>query len=104
MEGSSSTFAVGALVRIKKGVVVPKHPKIRIGGWLGTVSQVSGRVRLVQWHPAFREAVRPIYHNCLEQSGDGWLQAMWLPESALEGDPGEPLAIERCEQADTRHG
>lgn len=92
-ERISKRFSVGSLVRVKKGVTAPNNPELPLGGWLGTIAQVSGTLCLVHWSGATLETVRPmLYHGC-EKNGVG-LRTMWLQETALEGDPGEPLCIE----------
>jgi hypothetical protein len=86
-------FAVGSLIRVKTGVTAPNYPNMPLGGWLGTVSQVSGGMCLVKGSGAPFDAIPPIYHQWCELEGVD-IDATWLQEVALEGDPGEPLCIE----------
>ena len=79
-------FAVGSLVRARKGTVSPDRPDLPLGGWCGTVPQVGGGLRLVRWSEATLETVRSL--------GNQTDDAMWLQEAALEADPGEPLCLE----------
>ena len=89
----SRRFAVGSLVRVKKDVVDLNNPELPIGGWLGTVSQVSGTSYLVQWSGATLEAARHRYHG----KDDDGCPATWLEEATLEGDPGEPICVQSGE-------
>jgi hypothetical protein len=94
-EQNRPQFAAKSLVRAKAVVTAPDHPDLPIGGWLGTVSQIRRGMCLVHWNQATQEAVRPIHQQRLPQDDRKCLTAMWLPETALEGDPGEPLCIDR---------
>src|SRR5436853_614499 len=40
---ASARFAVGALVRVRAGTVVPDFADIPLGGWAGTISEVDTR-------------------------------------------------------------
>jgi hypothetical protein len=84
-------FAVGSQVRVKKGVTASKVP---LGGWCGTVYEVSGTVCLVHWNEATLEAIHSIHRERWQQDGVDF-QVMWLQENVLEVDPGEPLCIEQ---------
>jgi hypothetical protein len=79
---------------VKFGVTAPDLP---VGGWVGTVSQVRGEMCLVAWSEATQRAVRSVHRRRLKQIDIALVVAMWLPETALQGDPGEPLCIERTE-------
>ena len=97
-DGMVPKFAVGSQVWVKKGVVDPNHPDVSLGGWCGTVSQVSGAICLVRWSGATLEAV----HSSHPQNGID--DAMWLQEAALEADPREPVYIEQGEAAGAKRG
>ena len=86
----SRRFAVGSMVRVKKNVVDPNNPELPIGGWLGTVSEVSGTLCLVQWSEATLVAFGR--RRCGNDEKDR--PATWLEETMLEADPGEPICVE----------
>ena len=85
-DGTLPKFAVGSRVRAKKGRTAPNDPDIPLGGWLGTVSQVSGTIYLVQWSSESLEAAAPIYHERWRRDGVDF-RAVWLQENSLEADP-----------------
>ena len=89
-DGTLPKFAVGSRVRAKKGVTAPNDPDVPLGGWLGTVSQVSGSIYLVHWSGKTLEAAGPTGHERWQRDG-GDFRAVWLQEKALEADPGTPL-------------
>ena len=92
-EGIPKKFAVGSMVRVKKGVTAPGCPKVPLGGWVGTVSQISGSTCLIKWSMATLEAIPIVYRELCQEAGVD-IDAMWLQDAVLEGDPGEPLCIE----------
>lgn len=92
-EGTPKKFAVGSMIRVKKGVIAPNCPKVPLGGWVGIVSQLSGSTCLIKWSMATLEAIPIIYRNLCKEAGVD-IDAMWLQDVVLEGDPGEPLNIE----------
>lgn len=96
-------FAVGSLVRVWRGITAPNHPNVPIGGWLGTVSQTSGDACLIRWNGATLEAIPSCCRQWCERAGTD-IDAMWLQNMALEGDPGEPLCIEQAEQVGASNG
>ena len=89
-DGTLPKFAVGSRVRAKKGVTAPNDPDMPLGGWLGTVSQVSGSIYLVHWSGETLEAAGPHYRERWRREGVDF-RAVWLQEQALEADPGTPL-------------
>lgn len=98
-EGTQPRFAVGSRVRVRKGVTAPNDPQMPLGGWLGTVSQVSGAIYLVRWSGETLEAVGPACRQRWQRDGVD-LYAIWLHEKALEADPGDQLCIEQSHQTE----
>ena len=93
-EGTPKKFAIGSMIRVKKGVIAPNCPKVPVGGWVGTVSQLSGGRCLIKWGMATLEAIPIVYRELCQEAGVD-IHAMWLQDMVLEGDPGEPLCIDR---------
>lgn len=87
-------FAVGSHVRVKKSITAPSHTDMSLGGWCGTVYQVSGTVCFVHWNEATLKAIHPTLRERLRRDGVDF-QIMWLQENVLEVDPGEPLCLEQ---------
>jgi hypothetical protein len=102
-ERTPQEYAVGSLIRVQRGVTAPNNPDMPIGGWLGTVSQASGGICLVRWNGATLEAIPPVYRQWCERTGAD-INAMWLQNTVLEGDQGEPLCIEQGERVETSNG
>jgi hypothetical protein len=93
-EGTPEQFKIASLVRVKRSVAAPNDSNMPIGGWLGTVVQVSGNMCFVEWNEATRLAVHLAYRGRLGQGSCQCLQPLWLDAMALEADPGEPLRLE----------
>jgi hypothetical protein len=92
-------FAVGSQVRAKKGATAPNYSDMPLGGWRGTVSQVSGTIYLVRWSGETLAAAGPIYREQWRRDGVDF-RAMWLQEKALEADPQAASCVEPEEQVD----
>lgn len=91
-----SRFAIGDLVRVKAGAVDPDFPDIPLGGWKGTVTEISQDppLYLIRWDQQTLDAIHPVYRHRCERDGLD-CEAMYLPESELEPETGEPTAIEQ---------
>jgi hypothetical protein len=87
-------FAVGSQVRVKKGVTASNDTDMSLGGWCGTVYQVSGTVCFVHWNEATLKAIDLDHRERWQRDGEDF-QVMWLQDNVLEVDPGEPLCIEQ---------
>ena len=90
-------FALADAVRVKAGVLDPDYPDIPLGGWRGTITQiwpVTPPLYRVRWDRQTMEGMPPVYRKrCVR---DGFvLEEIWLSESDLEADRGEPLAMEQ---------
>ena len=82
-----AAFPLGTRVRVKAGTVDPDYPDMGLGGWVGTVSQVSQGIPalyLVRWN---RETLR--------KWNKFWRCEIWLSEDKLETDSGGPVSIEQ---------
>lgn len=90
-------FALADSVRVKSGVLDPDYPDIPLGGWRGTIAQiwpVTPPLYRIRWDRQTLEGMPPVYRKrCVR---DGFvLEEIWLSESDLEADRGEPLAMEQ---------
>lgn len=98
-------FAVGDMVRVRRGVVDPDFPDIPLGGWAGVVQEISRRgpshTYLIAWNDRTLEQMHPVHqHRCERDELDA--ESMWLADSDLEPDTGEPAPIEQPTQLITR--
>lgn len=100
---SPSRFSTGDLVRVKAGAVDPDFPDIPLGGWKGTVTEISEDppLYLIRWDQQTLDAIHPVYRHRCERDGLDCEQ-MYLPESELEPDAGEPTEIEQPTHVETR--
>lgn len=98
-------FAVGNLVRVKRGTPDPDFPVLTLGGWAGPVVEVDHTERpplyLIAWDQRTLAAMHPAYRERCEREG---LEAnqMWLKESELETDDGSAFEIEPWSDAALR--
>jgi len=90
---------------VKPGTTDPDFPDIPLGGWAGTVSEVDQRsnppLYLVEWNKHTLDQMHPVYRKRCERDGLG-VESMWLDESDLEPDTGEPARIEQPRSIVTR--
>ena len=91
-----SQFSIGDLVRVKAGAVDPDFPDIPLGGWKGTVKEISEEppLYLIRWDQRTLDQIHPVYRHRCERDGLA-CEEMYLPESELEPDTGEPTEIEQ---------
>lgn len=91
-------YAPGTAVRVKRGTTDPDCPDIPLGGWAGTVAEVDRRVNpptyLVEWNEYTLEHMHPVFRRRCERDDMDW-HIMWLQESELEPDAGEPVELEQ---------
>ena len=104
-ETPASRFRSGDKVRVKQGVRDPDFADIPLGGWVGTireVSQAKGEVTyLIAWHKATLRVMHPIYKKRCERDGLE-MESMWLGDADLEPDDGTRVAIEQPTQIVTK--
>ncbi len=82
-----AAFAIGTRVRVKAGTMDPDYHDMPLGGWVGTVTQVSRGTPdhyLVRWN-----------QETLQRWNKFWRREIWLSEDKLESDPGGPVCIEQ---------
>lgn len=91
-------FSVGSRVRVKPGITDPDFKDIPLGGWAGTTTQVDRRSNpptlLIEWNQSTLDHMHPVYRNRCERDGR-FLECLWLSESDVEPDSGEPILIEQ---------
>ncbi|MCE9567738.1 MAG: hypothetical protein K8U57_37535 [Planctomycetes bacterium] len=91
-------FSVGSKVRVKPGTTVPGFEDIPLGGWAGSITEVDQRSNpptySVEWNQYTLDHMHPIYCSRCERDGLT-LESMWLAETDLELDNGEPVVIEQ---------
>ena len=98
-------YAPRSRVRVKAGVLDPDFPDIPLGGWRGRVVEANGGekppVYLIEWDRQTVESAHPIYVKRCERDGlDG--DKMWLGESDIEQDSGDPVPMEQPVDIRTR--
>ena len=83
----SPRLAVGTRVRVKEGVVAPDIPEVSIGGWTGTVTQVSkkkaGKQFFIEWDDDTVAAMSEDYRKICEERMLYHAMAC-LPEDTIE--------------------
>ena len=95
-------FKAGDRVRVKHGIIDTEYPDIPIGGWAGTITEVSRRgMHSIRWSRETLAAIHPIYKKRCERDGMA-LEEYWLVDNDLEPDPGGPLSIEQPEEISPR--
>lgn len=90
-------FAAGDQVRVKQGVKDYDFPDIPIGGWSGTIEELSKKSPpnyLVSWSEHTLKRIPQIFKKRCERDGLE-LERMWLGEDDLEPDQGGPVEIEQ---------
>ena len=97
-KSGSPRFQVGNKVRVKYGVIVPDFPDIPLGGWTGTVTEITkheGQINCVfKLDDRTLASIHPIYHKRCERDGLDF-ETMGLGEEDLELDDGTPVPIEQ---------
>ena len=98
-------FTIGDVVRVRPGIADPDFPDIPLGGWAGFVEEINRRgpvlTYLIAWNDRTLEQMHPVFRNrCTRDDLDA--DSMWLAESDLELDAGEPATIEQPTQIVTR--
>jgi hypothetical protein len=88
----------GTRVRVKSGVSDPDFPDVPLGGWAGTIKEVSrgaGEVTyLIEWNRDTLKGIHPVYRKRCDRDGLHH-ETMALGEDDLEIDDGTPVAIEQ---------
>ena len=91
-------FSVGDRVRVRVDTADPDYPDIPLGGWVGMVRDIAstetGPLYLVAWNEETLTAAPPVYRRRCDRD-DLEFEQSWLPELALETDPGGPVAIQQ---------
>jgi hypothetical protein len=99
---SSSPFAVGDRVRIKRGVKDHDYPDLPIGGWAAIITEVGeDGTYTLSWTEDTLKTIHPIYRKRCERDG-GDFDIYCIGGEDLESDPGGPLEIERPDAIITR--
>ena len=97
-KSGSPRFQVGNKVRVKYGVIVPDFPDIPLGGWTGTVTEITkyeGQINCVfKLDGRTLASIHPIYHKRCERDGLDF-ETMGLGEEDLELDDGALVPIEQ---------
>jgi hypothetical protein len=89
----SVKFKVGGKVRVKPGVKDVDYPDMPMGGWAGTVIEISGADTFtVRWSKETLAAIHPVFKKRCEKEGLV-LEEYTLTGDDLEPDPGGPLNI-----------
>lgn len=98
-------FAVGDQVRVKYGIADPDFTDIPLGGWAGTITEVShdakSHLYLIEWNQFTLDNMPPIFRKRCERDGLDE-ESSWLGEEDLEPDEGNRVALEQPNQIVTR--
>jgi len=98
-------FSIGDAVHVKAGTKDPDYADMPIGGWAGTILEVIPKANstgyLVEWNERTLAAMHPVYRTRCERDNCDY-DAMWLDETELEPDIGEPVSIEQPTNLITR--
>jgi len=98
MSMREAKFPVGTPVRVKPGVTDPEYPDIPLGGWSGMIEEIvqedEQTICVVEWNQSTLDQMHPVYVRRCERDNVGF-QSMGLPESDLELDTGDPIAMEK---------
>src|SRR5258707_58329 len=93
----SPRFKVGDKVRVKAGVSDPDFPDMPLGGWAGTITEITkykGRINCVfELDERTLASIHPIYRKRCERDGLDF-EIMSLGEEELVADDGTPVSIE----------
>ncbi|OHB83431.1 MAG: hypothetical protein A2V98_16535 [Planctomycetes bacterium RBG_16_64_12] len=91
----SVKFKVGDKVRVKQGTLDVDYPDMPMGGWVGTVTEISGGDTFtIRWSKDTLAAIHPVFKKRCEKDGLD-LEEYALTGDDLEPDPGGPLEIEQ---------
>lgn len=93
---TKSCFRLGDTVRVRFGVSDPDYDDLTIGGWLGTIAELSNGKSptfLVRWSEATLKEQNSIYRRRCERDGFN-SEEMWLEAADLELDAGGSITIE----------
>jgi len=98
-------FSKGNQVHVKPGTTDPDFPDMPLGGWAGTIHDVEpGNVPptyLVKWNRQTLQNIHPVFRKRCEIEGFE-IEEMWLPETDLELDTGQPVPIEQPTKINTK--
>jgi Calcium binding len=96
-KSGSPRFRVGNKVRVKHNVIDPDFPDMPLGGWSGTIKEVTPSTDEVtyeiEWDRRTLAGMHPVYHKRCERDGLD-VEAMGLGEEDIEIDDGTPIDIE----------
>ncbi len=98
-------LAVGDRVRVKYGTADFDFPDIPLGGWAGTITEVShdgkSHLYLIEWNPFTLDHMPSIFRKRCDRDGLE-LEESWLGEEDLESEVGNRLPLEQPTQIVTR--
>ena len=98
-------FAVGDRVRVKYGTADSDFPDIPLGGWAGTITEVShdakSHLYLIEWNQFTLDHMPPTFRKRCERDGLDE-ESSRLAEEDLEHDVGDRVPLEQPTQIKTR--
>src|SRR5262245_35811158 len=98
-------LAVGAVVRVRAGMIDVNYPDLPLGGWVGTMEEVESAAPrptyLVAWNAATLAQMPEIYRKRCERDGNE-CERYWLWEEDLEPYDGASVVLEQPGEIVTR--
>ena len=98
-------FAVGDRVRVKYGTADFDFPDIPLGGWAGTITEVSddgkSHLYLIEWNQFTLDHMQPVFRKRCDRDGLDE-ESSCLGEEDLEADVGNRVPLEQPTQIITR--
>ena len=90
----SPKFKIGDKVRVKHGVKDVDYPDMSMGGWAGTVIEVSGSDTFaIRWSEETLAAIHPIFKKRCEKEGLDLEEYTWTGDD-LEPDPDHACRVQ----------
>jgi hypothetical protein len=98
----AAEYRIGDNVRVKEGVKDNDYPDMPLGGWAGTIAEVSDNgIYTVRWSEETLASIHPVFKARCENDGLEFEQ-YGLGEDDLEPDIGGPLDIEQPQEITTK--
>ena len=98
----AAEFQIDDKVRVRHGVKDGDYPDMPLGGWAGTIAEISDNgIYTVRWSEETLASIHPVFKKRCEKDGLEFDQ-YWLGADDLEPDTGDPLDIEQPTKITTK--